>query len=179
VPLNPARQGASGYVEYSFTAEAGSLAAGANSGSIQSYFAKGDYSALNELDDYSYATVRDQLLANPRITAYDNGTLIWGQEPASGARQAVAEPVSLMTVTLLGNPVREDRVSFVVSGAGAAPLQLQLTTLQGRVLDQQQVASPQATGQYQLSLGGQSAGVFLLQVSSPTQRQTVKVMKAN
>jgi|GEM_PF-5198421 len=43
-----------------------------------------------------------------------------------------------MTVTLLGNPVREDRVSFLLIGAGSAPLQLQLTTLQGRVLDQQQ-----------------------------------------
>jgi hypothetical protein len=84
-----------------------------------------------------------------------------------------------MTVTLLGNPVREDRVSFLLIGAGSAPLQLQLTTLQGRVLDQQQVASPQATDQYKLSLGGQSAGVFLLQVSSSTQRQTVRMMKAD
>jgi hypothetical protein len=179
VPLDPARQGATGYVEYSFTPEAGSLAPGANSGNIQSYFAKADYSFLNELDDYSYAPLRDQLVANPRITAYDNGVLIWGQEPASGARQAVTEPVPPLTVTLLGNPVREDRVSFEVSGGGAAPLQLQLTTLQGRVLDQQQVVSPLATDRYQLSVAGQSAGVFLLQVSTTTQRQTVKVIKEN
>lgn len=86
VALNPVRQGATGYVEYSFTPEAGSLTPGANSGSIQSYFAKVDYSSLNELDDYSYATVLDQLLASPRITAYYNGALIWGQEPASGSR---------------------------------------------------------------------------------------------
>ncbi|QKZ14738.1 putative Ig domain-containing protein [Spirosoma sp. KUDC1026] len=82
VPLNPARSGASGYVEYSFSPDAGSLAAGANSGNIQSYFAKVDYSPLNELDDYSYATVRDQLVANPRITAYYNGALVWGTEPS-------------------------------------------------------------------------------------------------
>ncbi|MEZ0540627.1 cellulose binding domain-containing protein [Fibrella arboris] len=81
VPLNPAQTGAAGYVEYSFTAGAGSLAPGASSGPIQAYFAKGDYSGLNEADDYSYATVRDQLVGNLQITAYFNGVLIAGQEP--------------------------------------------------------------------------------------------------
>ncbi|MEZ0485144.1 cellulose binding domain-containing protein [Fibrella aquatica] len=82
VPLEQPRQGAFGYVEYSFTPAAGSLAPGANTGAIQSYIAKADYSGLNELDDYSYATVRDRLVANPRITAYYDGVLIAGQEPA-------------------------------------------------------------------------------------------------
>jgi hypothetical protein len=137
VPLSPARQGASGYVEYRFTPEAGSLAPGAGSGNIQSYFAKADYSALNELDDYSYAPVRDQLVASPRITAYADGVLIWGQEPGTGARQGVAEPDSPLTVTLLGNPVRDEQVVFVVTGASGQPLQL--VDAQGRVLSQQQV----------------------------------------
>ncbi|MBO0948191.1 cellulose binding domain-containing protein [Fibrella forsythiae] len=83
VPLIPAQQGASGYVEYSFTPAAGNLAPGASSGAIQSYFAKSDYSGLNERDDYSYALVRDQLVGNPRITAYYNGALIAGVEPGS------------------------------------------------------------------------------------------------
>lgn len=84
VPLNPVQQGASGYVEMGFTDGAGSLAAGANSGAIQSYFAKSDYSSLNELDDYSYAPVRDQLTSTLRITAYYDGVLITGIEPGAG-----------------------------------------------------------------------------------------------
>ncbi|MBO0949819.1 cellulose binding domain-containing protein [Fibrella forsythiae] len=83
VPLSPAQQGASGYVEFSFTDGAGSLAAGASSGPIQAYFAKSDYAGLNELDDYSYALVRNQLVGNLRITAYYNGVLVAGVEPGS------------------------------------------------------------------------------------------------
>ena len=81
VPLDQPRQGTFGYVEYSFTPAAGQLATGQDSGPIQGYIAKSDYGGLNELDDYSYATERDKLLANPRITAYYNGVLVWGQEP--------------------------------------------------------------------------------------------------
>ena len=81
VPLDQPRQGAFGYVEYRFTEGAGQLASGQDSGPIQGYIAKSDYGGLYEPDDYSYAPERDKLLANPRITAYYNGVLLWGQEP--------------------------------------------------------------------------------------------------
>ncbi|MBO0950144.1 cellulose binding domain-containing protein [Fibrella forsythiae] len=328
VPLSPVQQGAAGYVEYSFTSGAGSLAPGASSGAIQTYFAKGDYSGLNERDDYSYATVRDQLVSNLRITAYYNGVLIagiepgtttqiralralteskngpsatqistyldvrnegnvpvnysdikaryyftsdgnerlqvevdegnvqtqlvalnpavgganyyleirynqggqlapgastgrvryriskpdggrfdqtndysyqeqpaesssnskvvvyagadrlWGREPGAAFRMAVAEPNTGLQVTVLGNPVRDDAVLVQITGAGAQPLQLQLISAQGKLVDQKQVLSPQPTEQQQLSLQGQGAGIFLLQVSTPTERQTIKVLKA-
>jgi autotransporter-associated beta strand protein len=86
VPLNPIQQGAQGYVEYSFTEGAGNLAAGANSGSIQTYLTKSDYGSLYEPDDYSYATVRNQLVNNLRITAYYDGVLVAGLEPGSTAQ---------------------------------------------------------------------------------------------
>ncbi|RYF64019.1 MAG: hypothetical protein EOO39_27470, partial [Cytophagaceae bacterium] len=82
VPLAQPRLGALGYIEYSFTSSAGNLAPGASTGPIQSYIAKANYSAFNELDDYSYASVRDKLVATSRITAYYNGTLVVGQEPS-------------------------------------------------------------------------------------------------
>ncbi|MEZ0538951.1 cellulose binding domain-containing protein [Fibrella arboris] len=335
VPLSPAQQGAQGYVEFSFTSGAGNLAPGANSGSIQAYFAKGDYGSLNELDDYSYATVRNQLIANSRITAYYNGVLIagqepgtssppptasgrtlralteskngpsatqintylevrnegntavnysdlkvryyftadgpenlqvevdegnvraqlytlspaatnadryveisfnqsgqlapqsstgtiryriskpqggrfnqtndysyqeqpadrsqnnrvvvyvageraWGTEPAStaSARIASAEPGTELAVTLMGNPVRNDVVSFQVTGARAEPLQVQLVTAQGQVVARKLVASPQDVEQHDLSVGNQGVGVLMLQVSTPTQSRTVRVLKA-
>ncbi|MEZ0484434.1 putative Ig domain-containing protein [Fibrella aquatica] len=327
VPQNPAQQEASGYVEYSFTPEAGNLAAGANSGNIQSYFAKSDYTGLNELDDYSYALVRDQLLGNPRITAYYNGTLIWGvepgrsaqirvvralteskngpsatqintylnvrnegnvainysdlraryyftsdgnerlqvevdegnvraelvklpqavaganyyleitylqsgqlapgastgrvryriskpdggrfdqrndysyqeqpaesssngrvtvyvagervwgNEPSGSARMASVEPTPELEVTLLGNPVQGDLVRVQIRGASKGPLQLQLVSAQGRVITSKQVARPQSMEQQELSVVGQGPGVLLLQISTPTQSRTIKVLK--
>jgi hypothetical protein len=331
VPLSPAQQGAQGYVEVGFAEGAGSLEPGANSGALQLYFAKGDYSSLNELDDYSYNPVRNQLTGNLRITAYYNGLLIagqepgsssnntpiravralteskngssatqintylevrnegnvainysdlraryyftadgnerlqvevdegnvstqlvklaqpvsgadtylevrfnqggqlapgastgtiryriskpdggrfdqandysyqeqpqdrsqnsrvvvyagseriWGQEPTGSARVAFNEAGSELSVTVLGNPVREEQVFFEVSGADGQPLQFQLLTPQGRVVTQQQVPRAESGQRHQLSVAGQGGGMYLLQVSSPTQRQTVKVIKA-
>ncbi|MBO0953162.1 cellulose binding domain-containing protein [Fibrella forsythiae] len=330
MPLPPARQGATGYVEVSFTPAAGSLAPGANSGNLQLYFAKADYGALNELDDYSYAQLRDQLVNNPRITAYYNGTLVAGTEPgevaANLAVQALTEskngpsanqintylvirntgnvaipysslraryyfnsdnnqtarveldegaaavrvvklpapaggadsyievrytdqgllmpgsstgrvryrvlrsddgrfdqtndysyqerpealspnnrvtvlvfnrltwgtppagaparigvsqePGSGLKVDVLGNPLRDELVRVEISGSGSEPLQLQLINAQGRVITTRQIATPQPTEQQEFSVAGQGPGVLLLQVSTPTQRQTVRVLKA-
>jgi hypothetical protein len=330
VALNPVQSGATGYVEYSFTDGAGSLSAGANSGPIQGYFTKSDYGPLNELDDYSYNPVRNQLTGNLRITAYYDGVLIaglepgsttqiravralteskngpsatqintylevrnegnvainnsdlkaryyftsdgnerlqvevdegnvsarlvklaapvngadtylelsfnqagqlapgastgtiryriskpdggrfdqsndysyqeqpqdrsqnnrvvvlasnqvvWGTPPAGApARLAFAEAGHELAVTVLGNPIQNDQVFFEVTGAEGQDLQLQLLTSQGRVVNQQLIPRADATQRHQFSVAGQTAGLFLLQVSTPTQSQTVKVIKAN
>lgn len=78
--------GADGYVEYSFTSGAGSLAPNGNSGPIQSRFANKDWANLDETDDYSFRA--GSAYANTdRITLYrttNDGApqLIWGTEPA-------------------------------------------------------------------------------------------------
>jgi hypothetical protein len=330
VPLNPTQQGATGYVEYSFTEGAGSLAAGANSGPIQGYFTKSDYGPLFEPDDYSYNSVRDQLTGNVRITAYYDGVLVagiepgstaqirtvralteskngpsatqintylevrnegnvainyndlkaryyftsdgnerlqvevdegnvstqlvklaqpvngadtyleirfnqggqlapgastgtiryriskpdggrfnqandysyqeqpqdrsqnsrlvvyagndvvWGTPPAGApARLAFAEAGRGLSVTVLGNPIQNDQVLFEVTGVEGQDLQLQLLTSQGRVVKQQLVPRADANQRHQFSVAGQAGGLFLLQVSTPTQSQTVKVIKSN
>ena len=89
VRLDQPRQGALGYVEYSFDASAGNLLAGATSGPIQSGVAKQNYTAFNETDDYSYSSSQS-FVENPRITAYLDGQLVWGIEPEPVApRQSV------------------------------------------------------------------------------------------
>jgi bacillolysin len=82
VPLATPRQGAFGYVEYSFLPAAGTLAIGGNSGIIQSAINKNNWTDFNEADDYSQAPNRTYL-PTTRITAYRNGVLIAGQEPAA------------------------------------------------------------------------------------------------
>jgi hypothetical protein len=79
--LTPTLQGAYGYVEYSFLAGAGSLAAGSNSGAIASSLHQANWGNFEESNDYSYAT-NTSFAANSRIALYRNGVLIAGTEPS-------------------------------------------------------------------------------------------------
>ncbi|RYF55428.1 MAG: hypothetical protein EOO39_38010, partial [Cytophagaceae bacterium] len=65
VPLSQPRQGALGYVEYSFPG-GGSLPANGNSGPIENGIQKTDGSVFNESDDYSYQANYANYVANTR-----------------------------------------------------------------------------------------------------------------
>lgn len=84
VALAQPRNGAYGYIEYSFDASAGNLTAGGNSGEIRSRLANTDWAVMSEADDYSYNTTTTYQL-NDHITLYRNGMLVWGTEPAAAA----------------------------------------------------------------------------------------------
>lgn len=84
VSLNGPRVNALGYIEYSFTTSAGSLAAGGNSGDIQSRYANTDWSTFNEANDHSIGT-NSSYADKSTITLYRNGVLVWGTEPIAEA----------------------------------------------------------------------------------------------
>ncbi|SEO07724.1 Alginate lyase [Mucilaginibacter gossypiicola] len=81
VALDQPKNGAFGYVEYSFQST-GNLAQFSNSGIIQSRFANGDWSNLTENDDYSFAGGSAGYAINNHITVYRNGVIVFGAEPA-------------------------------------------------------------------------------------------------
>lgn len=90
VQLATPRQGAYGYIEYTFAAGAGTLDAGTDSGPIYGKAYKPGYSDLDETDDWSYQT-SSSFTENPHLTLYQNGTLVSGTEPPALATQTALQ----------------------------------------------------------------------------------------
>lgn len=97
-----------------------------------------------------------------------------------GARQGATESVhnlQVVQVVVLANPVLGETVELAVRGAEGRPLLVRLVDSQGRLVGQHQWASAQAVERLHFAVGSQPAGLLLLQVSTPTQQRTVKVLK--
>jgi Cellulose binding domain len=69
------------YLEVSFTAGAGSISAGGNSGEIQARLHNQDYSNVNEANDYSFDPTKTAFADWTKVTLYQSGALVWGTEP--------------------------------------------------------------------------------------------------
>jgi alpha-L-arabinofuranosidase len=59
----------------------GTIAAGGDSGEVQLRWNYGDYSAMDQSNDYSFSPAITSMTDYMKITLYLNGTLIWGTEP--------------------------------------------------------------------------------------------------
>ena len=79
---------------------------------------------------------------------------------------------------VLGNPVAGETVSVEVRGAEGQSLRLQLTDERGHLVSEQSIGRAGEVDRQTLSLGQIPAGVLLLRVSTSTQSQTLKLIKA-
>jgi endoglucanase len=78
--VSPARTNADYYFQVGFAPASGNLAAGANTGNIQTRFSKDDFSNYNEVNDYSYSA-STSFTATTKVTVYRLGNLVYGTEP--------------------------------------------------------------------------------------------------
>lgn len=78
--VSPARTGANKRWDFGFQ-NAPTLAPGQNSGAFNVHLQNTWWNAMNDTNDYSYASVGTTYTTTTTITAYLNDTLIWGQEP--------------------------------------------------------------------------------------------------
>ena len=69
------------YLEISFKAAAGSIAAGGQSGLIQTRFHKADWSNFNEANDFSFDATKTNLADWSKVALFQNGTLVYGTTP--------------------------------------------------------------------------------------------------
>jgi hypothetical protein len=84
VVLSPARSKASTYLEISFRAGAGSVAAGQNSGEIQTRVHHVNWSNFNTTETYSFISDPSFVYKDTQtVTLYQDGALIWGVEPTA------------------------------------------------------------------------------------------------
>jgi len=91
VVLSPTRHLANTYLEISFTAAAGSIPAGGQTGEIQTRIHHQNYSNFNTTETYSFISDPSFVYKDTNtVTLYRNGVLVWGIEPSVGA--AVASP---------------------------------------------------------------------------------------
>jgi hypothetical protein len=82
VTLSPPVTGADHYVQIGFTAAAGSIAPGENSGEIQTQIHDTNWSNFDTTASYSFISDESFVYEDTQtVTLYLNGTLIWGTEP--------------------------------------------------------------------------------------------------
>ncbi len=87
------------YFEVGFTANAGSILAGGNSGEIQTRFAKTNWSNYDETDDHSYNMNASTFQTWDKVTVYCNGVLAWGSEPNGATGGGNTPPIAAATAT--------------------------------------------------------------------------------
>ncbi|MCY7359350.1 MAG: T9SS type A sorting domain-containing protein, partial [Rudanella sp.] len=90
-------------------------------------------------------------------------------------RVATSETAPALEVTVLGNPTTGESVSIEVRGAEGKPISYQIRDLTGRLLTEKQTETAPSVDRQSLRLG--SAGMYLLNISTPTQSKTVKVIR--
>jgi hypothetical protein len=100
----------------------------------------------------------------------------WLASCPSGARSAAPEAGVGLQVRVLGNPITGAELEVEVRGVAGQRVRLDVVDLMGKPLHSQQIGQSAAVERVRL---GASAlpGVFLVKVSTASQRQTVKVIK--
>jgi hypothetical protein len=178
--LDPALTGADTYLELGINPAVGTFYPSSSTGNIQYRIAKSDWSAFNNVNDFSYKPV-GSFTENVHIGVYYQGTLIYGTEPsAAGGRLSAetADPGSTaFQVIIQGNPVTGDQAVAQIHGAGGQSVQVTLTDINGRQLMQQDLNIKSDQERHTIKMNGRPAGIYLLRMASRENAVVIKLIK--
>lgn len=91
--------GADHILQITFSAAAGSLAPGANSGDMELRMWRADWANINQAGDYSFNGADTSYTAWSQVTAFQSGTLVWGTEPDGATASPTGSPTGTGTGT--------------------------------------------------------------------------------
>ena len=105
-------------------------------------------------------------------------TYSWSRQAtcSGGGRISTQESQPLLMMQVLGNPVINETATVEIQGGVGQWLRLRLFDARGNTISETLIPRPQAVERHSVKLGGPT-GLYLLQVSTPTQAQAVKLLK--
>ena len=140
---------------------------------IQSRFNKNDWSNMLQDNDWSYAAYTSFTTWN-RITAYENGSLVWGQEPSAGTG-GTAQVASVSSNPNPSSSSSGSTVTYTISGSGVsaadantvysipdpdAKVEIKIFTISGRLIWKKELSGVAnvSTGKHAVNWNGKTAG---------------------
>lgn len=101
----------------------------------------------------------------------------WLSRCSNGLRKAAEEAeVGKLQVLVLGNPTRNETVDVEISGVSNESVSLDVVNQQGEIVSQQRIEQVGTDSRHQVQLG-RLTGLYVLKVQTPTQVQTVKLVR--
>ncbi len=152
------------YLEITFDASAGNLNANSDSGDIQTRFSKTNWSNFNENDDYSYDPSKTSYTAHDKVTLYQNGSLVWGEEPTVNGAKLLNET----SFSVYPNPAREQisiQNSFDLTNSV-----ISIYDLSGKQI--KSISDSSTTTNSRVTISDLNSGIYVIEISTANRKQT-------
>lgn len=86
------------------------------------------------------------------------------------------ENASPFSVTVMGNPTAQDRVTVEIRGVAGQAMKMGLANSQGQILSQQTFEATGNVEQHSVKVGRQP-GMYFIKVATPTESRTIKLLR--